>query len=273
LVEFTTEVCGLDGGKQTVELTSEEAAEVDALFSSIRERLNETETREEAEEIFKEAVVELDKYGLIGGLSVKQAQRLVTGGYQDSRIMKIMEKFYGKNQADPKNVNILCLVAGESDDSFFVSLTSIIRVLTAFFSLVWIYLYLPVIFPFIIPLQEKIGIDRDRYWGLLALFLSVWWPFNIGKLVSFGRTIDTPWYGKNYVPAEGWVSSYGLFGIKHLIGSFYGQLPKFLRFPAPFGYAYTGAVGFTGIRIAQDLILSYYFLGFALYVKIGENRP
>jgi len=37
------------------------------------------ETRGEAEAIFKEAVVELDKYGLLGGLSVRQVQRLVTG--------------------------------------------------------------------------------------------------------------------------------------------------------------------------------------------------
>ncbi|UCD14586.1 MAG: hypothetical protein JSW60_03985, partial [Thermoplasmatales archaeon] len=83
MIEFTTEVCGLNGGKQTVKLTQEEADEVGSLFDSIRERLNETETREETEEVFKEAVVELDKYGLLGGLSVKHAQRLVTGGYKN----------------------------------------------------------------------------------------------------------------------------------------------------------------------------------------------
>ena len=85
LVEFTTEVCGLNGGKQTVKLTQEEAEEVEILFDSIRERLNAAESIVEAEEIFKEAVVELDKYGLLGGLRVKQAQRLVTSRYKDSK--------------------------------------------------------------------------------------------------------------------------------------------------------------------------------------------
>ena len=92
LVEITTEVCGLNGGKQTVELTQEEAAEVEALFDSIRERLNNTETREEAEQIFKEAVVELDKYGLLGGLSVKQAQRLAIGSYRNPILKRGLDR-------------------------------------------------------------------------------------------------------------------------------------------------------------------------------------
>jgi len=76
LVEITTEICGLNGGKHTVSLSKEDADEVDRLFDSIKEKLDKVETREESEEIFKEAVVELDKYGLLGGLSVKQAQRI-----------------------------------------------------------------------------------------------------------------------------------------------------------------------------------------------------
>ena len=54
LVEITTEICGLNGGKHTVSLSKEDAEEVEHLFDSIRERLNVTETREEAEQIFKE---------------------------------------------------------------------------------------------------------------------------------------------------------------------------------------------------------------------------
>ena len=65
MVEFTTEICGLNGGKQTVKLTQEEAEEVIQLFSSIEEQLNNTNSMEEAVEIFDEAIVELDRYGAL----------------------------------------------------------------------------------------------------------------------------------------------------------------------------------------------------------------
>ena len=82
LAEFTTEVCGLPGQEpQTVQLTQEQADEVDRLFEDIRTQLDMVETREEAVEIFNEAIVELDRYGLLGGMSVKQAQKLISIGY------------------------------------------------------------------------------------------------------------------------------------------------------------------------------------------------
>jgi hypothetical protein len=85
LVEFDVEFSGL-GKKHTVSLTQQEADEVKQLFDEIEQRLSEIETRAEAEEIFKEAVIELDRYGFIGELSVEQAQRLVTGEYQNIKI-------------------------------------------------------------------------------------------------------------------------------------------------------------------------------------------
>ena len=77
LVEITTEVCGINGGKHTVSLSKEDAEEVDLLFKSIRAQLNNAESREKVVEIFKKAIIELDKYGLLDGLSGKQLQRLV----------------------------------------------------------------------------------------------------------------------------------------------------------------------------------------------------
>ena len=44
-----------------------------------RARLNQTSSREEAVPIFKDAVVELDKYGLLpSGMSVERVQKLIT---------------------------------------------------------------------------------------------------------------------------------------------------------------------------------------------------
>ena len=66
MVEFTTEIYGLPGKEpQTVQLTQREAEAVDKLFEDIRTQLENVETREEAVEIFNEAIVELDRYGLL----------------------------------------------------------------------------------------------------------------------------------------------------------------------------------------------------------------
>ena len=127
-VSFTIEPCGLNSEKQTVELTKEEAEIIKQLFNSIRERLNETETREEAEEVFKEAVVELDKYGLIGDLSIEKAQRLVTGeiGFNLHEKLKsnkycdlVFDKLKNFNSKQGNDENRNCLIVGRTTETFF----------------------------------------------------------------------------------------------------------------------------------------------------------
>jgi hypothetical protein len=75
-VEFTTEISGLNNGKYLVKLTQRQANEVKELFDSIRERLNTAVTKEELDEIFKNAFFELNKFGLLGGLSIKQVKNI-----------------------------------------------------------------------------------------------------------------------------------------------------------------------------------------------------
>ena len=85
LVEVTTQACGIKGfGNTTVKLTREQYQNLEQYLVEFRQRLNQTSTREEAVPIFKEAVVELDKYGLLPkGMSVEKAQRLVIGAKQN----------------------------------------------------------------------------------------------------------------------------------------------------------------------------------------------
>jgi len=106
LVDYNVEFSGL-GKKHTVQLTQEEADEVELLFDDIEQQLSKVETREEAEEIFKEAVVELDKYGLLGGLSVRQAQRLVT-----RKTNRLLEKDW--ILSDDSNNNYMCLLLAKT---------------------------------------------------------------------------------------------------------------------------------------------------------------
>ena len=112
LVEFTTEICGLNSGKQKVKLTREKAEEVEGLFYSIKKQLNAIESMNEAEDIFKEAVIELDKYGLLGGLSVKQVLRLINREYQKHRISNPIEELL-MNKGEGKALeNKYCFISG-----------------------------------------------------------------------------------------------------------------------------------------------------------------
>ena len=118
LVEFDVEFCGL-GKKHTVKITQQEADEVELLFGEIHERLNEVETREEAEEIFKKAAMELNQYGLLPkGMSVEQAQKLVAGEYSKDKGLPIFEKVSHENSIQENQDNFFCFVSGTVYDGY-----------------------------------------------------------------------------------------------------------------------------------------------------------
>ncbi|HVO72986.1 MAG TPA: hypothetical protein VMT35_03120 [Ignavibacteriaceae bacterium] len=72
LIEVTSQACGIQGfGNTTVKLTKQQYKDLEQYLVDFRARLNQTTTREETVPIFKDAVVELNKYGLLlKGLSV-----------------------------------------------------------------------------------------------------------------------------------------------------------------------------------------------------------
>ncbi len=66
LVEVTTQACGIKGyGNTTVKLTREQTIEIDQLFESINIKMNNATSREESVRIYHDAIIELDKYGLL----------------------------------------------------------------------------------------------------------------------------------------------------------------------------------------------------------------
>ena len=266
LVEFTTEVCGLNGGKKTVKLTEEEANEVETLFDSIRERLNTSETRDEAEEVFKEAVIELDKYGLLGGLSVRQAQRLITGKYQDSRVRELMKKLYGIVHVD-NDSNYLCMVAGCTNGSNFLSFPFLISAIPFVIS------FIAYIILWANPSNqnEKLATIFYHLISLLSiptltsyLFSDFVNPFPISNLIFLG------FWGK----CNGWLHTYGLFGKKSYEGTLCGKIDEIfgLNFQM-----HIGVVGFTGLKIflgfnLNHLSMRHLYLGFAPIVEIRTNQ-
>jgi len=248
LVEVTTEFCGLPGQKpQTVQLTPKQTEEVDRLFEDIKTQLDNAETREETIRIFHKAVVELDKYELLGGLSVKQAQRLVTGWYQKDRLNSLPLDEYE---------NRLCLISGRT------SWTKIFRN---------ILYYLAVLYS-IINENELFGLSVIC--AIIAVTQAI--PIDFFKLICFGEFRWQSTYEEgSYRLSEGWIWSLGTKGVQKFDGSFYGNLPLP---PCPMGvpgsmwaHWYPGAVGFTGIHISINN--GAFYIGSALRLKIGEEPP
>lgn len=92
LVEVTTQACGIKGYRDTtIKLTREQYQNLEQYLVEFRARLNQTTTRAEAVPLFKEAVVELNKYGLLPkGMSVERVQKLVTTNQAHPDVEKLM---------------------------------------------------------------------------------------------------------------------------------------------------------------------------------------
>jgi hypothetical protein len=119
LVEVTIEVYGIKGFRNhTVKLTEQQYQNLEQYLIDFRERVNSTTTREETVPLFKEAIVEFNKYGLLPkGISVEHAQRLVTGYYQNSNIVRKIQndvqsiaKIKQNQNLDPNMKNVFCLL-------------------------------------------------------------------------------------------------------------------------------------------------------------------
>ena len=239
LVEVTTQACGIQGyGNTTVKLTREQYQNLEQYLVEFRARLNQTSTREEAVPLFKDAVVELDKYGLLGGLSVESAQRVVNGQIYGKKYNHLFSKMYPlENQSQ---LNYLALVSGNVSGAPFMA--PVLLILTYMLwntpfknDLLWLIFWL--ISVILIPVNAI-------YNNVLPI------PFAFLKNIFM---FNDPWHD-----CTGYVQTFGLLGKKSYEGTLDGVLPPDSQ---------SGIFGFTGIKIHTGTnIYDYFFLGSALAV-------
>lgn len=260
-VKVTSQACGIQGfGNTTVKLTKEQCQDLQKYLVDFRARLNQTKTREEAIPIYKEAVVELAKFGLLPkGMSIEQAQRLVTGEYIPKRIQQTIGDLWKKLPCNyDKNLSILCLIYGQGSYPEM----SINREFIAFAEYVFY-----VLFNIFFPIFDYIF----SYWLFLSFLL---FPlFLIG--VFFGTLLDVYDTFMAVNPLHiftdvlirdvygGLVQSQGINGVRlwqgHLIGDIYRPfLNKFIH---------PGVVGFTGFGLSFNTDTTI-FIGSALLARI-----
>jgi hypothetical protein len=283
LIEVTTQPCGIKGyGDTTVKLTREQYQNLEQYLVDFRARLNETSTREEAVPIFKDAVVELDRYGLLPkGMSVKKAQQIVIGLYQDDNDGQPLKKIRNILQENSSDLikNYFCLIVGRTNTTeywniikwtiglitgsistigdLFVAIYFILDLFSYFFPDVFPHLFqlLEIIFGSIGIFFYKIGIFLfdylySKYWEFLD-----WQPFLLGGNICF--------YG-----GVGWVFTNGLNGIQKINGTLYGQIPYLIKDIGIYSIAPQAIKHFVGLKI-HDYINGDFFIGSALRVKIG----
>ena len=243
-INITSEFTGLKR-KHTVKMTHNEVDEFYAFFDSIYEKLNNTESDDETSLIINEAVLELDRYGLLCGLSVEEVQKRFSNYYKLKGEI-VTNHISGKENSD-------CLIVG--------------RVLRAYF-----------IHPIIIMLDELI---EEKYPNtILSLFMFLYkellafrftygfpyFPIKINTSIALGYFSDDM-YNDGYKPSIGWIMTIGTNGTKGWLGLFTGQLGYFWTL---FNEFYIGVEGFFGIRISNPLTQMTSILGYANKVKIDK---
>jgi hypothetical protein len=129
LTVVTSEVYGIEGvGETTVPLTKQQYQHLKQYLVDFNARLNQTSSREEIGLMFKEAVVELNRYGLLPrGLSVERAQKAVLG----ERFNPIVQNFLKKIPSSDV-INLLCYFFAHTYFAFEDTIWILIEVLTAF---------------------------------------------------------------------------------------------------------------------------------------------
>jgi len=245
LIEIPIQICGLREIKEyTVKLSKEDANRLDILFEDIHRRLNASESRKETISIFKDAVVELDKLGLLIDITVEDAQKLVIGNYETPQIINILRNLYA-NKFENKIDNSFCQVVGSSTKTNIYGwlLSTFYNIVNHFFPFYFIYMWYYLLI---------------SHFNRTTSFLGI---LTFGDWISEWEGIPTD------EPAVGWIWTDGLNGIQEWNGSFYGNYYD-ICWDANGLYdihEMAGASGFTGIKVED------FYLGYALRVRISDT--
>jgi hypothetical protein len=199
LVEVTSQACGIQGfGNTTVKLTKAQYQNLENYLVDFRARLNQTTTREEAVPLFKDAVMELDKYGLLPKrMSIEQAQKLVLGinSCKFKILQKIFDKYY--KEGNDNYTNTLCLVIGLVGFAFFWSILAIVAGM--FYSLgIWaafpIFFYCHIVKPvMLISIIRLFGDQEGEIYSIGLLGFKYLTGYISGTILGFtGLRIAIP---------------------------------------------------------------------------------
>jgi hypothetical protein len=257
LVEVTTQACGSTADKvHTVQLTKRQVREIRQIFDELKSRLSTAESMQETQQIFNDTIVSLSRYNLLPtSMSIEHA---------------FLQKISTKSQVDVKAgemQNSLCSIAGNTSNTHFAKpvtkltmhLYDIMDYSSGNHILVEISTALWIVFNPFSTISQMILKRQGNHCGVS---------------IFFGNFKYYPYPNWLY-PAQGWISTNGINGKQNISGSFWGQKVTSGWQPQDdwhMNYTWRGCIGFTGLitYVGSD---SAYYLGSALYVNVGPNRP
>jgi len=230
--DVTTEFIGLEK-EYTTKLTKEEIQELDTLYDSISDRLNKSLSIEVTIGIFKDAILELDRFGLLGDVGIKETEKLVLDCYQRTILMKVFERAYNREKTSVfLNENIFCLIFGITSGLFFYSY---LAYLSAFLLMLFFLWWFPISY-FIMM--------------FMFYFFTIRNPFCLRRVIVFPKDL-----------AKGKIISFGLNGVRYWNGMLKGLLGDYEG-------EGIGVLGFKGLKIEVVTKPYQYFFGFARRVRI-----
>jgi len=264
--------------EHTVMLTREQIKELKNLIDDFEIKIDNADNKIETEAIYKDTVVSLNDIGILPeGMTVEKAKRLVTGKEHNLAVVKIFKGLYKKNyEKIGDNENIICLVGGWGiNDMFFTR--GIMTVLTP----IWNSLYKTIYdLGKIGPLFELFVYEILLNFFDIPLSIRALRPFGVGYELFFGRKAVSP-DTTRYTPCPVEINSSGLNGKITFNGDMYGQIPQLPiisdinTHDGTISYGYPGIIGFTGVHLIFPSMwgVNIFFLGSALWVKLGEEHP
>ena len=264
LNEVTSEACGIQGYRDTtVKLTREQYKDLEQYLVEFRAQLNQTTTREEAVPLFKDAVVELNKYGLLPrGMSVERAQKLVMQQKLNDYLTELQKRFLTNRFLLNDDEDYFSFIVGATTNTLILGPIPLTCVLTGYIGALMFIIggnELP-------PLIMIMGIGALMFFSSLFIgFLFYSLPGTLFSVIRMGSEAvhwGDPEAPPEYIPSEGWISSFGITGKKTWVGPFYGNMV---------GLGFIGVVGFTGLKIA--LLNDCFYLGSAMKIDISSNPP
>lgn len=209
---------------------------LDMIFDDIYAKIDNVISQEECNLIFKEAVLELDRFGLLGNADLKEVIKLVTSNDGSS---------YS--------------VSGKTSHTTFLGKLGVI-----FYELSEGVFYNRFI----------LGILSEVLWYLFYFMKDFgFFSFHISSWVTFG-THSSDWEGGNddWEPSEGWVKIVEPSGEvnSEYDGKFYGHLGSIGDFGMDVNKIYDYLVGVKGFK---GIFIGDYYMGSAKVVGIGPKHP
>lgn len=269
LVTMTTQACSFTGDTRfTIQLKKQQLKELQTVFDDLQNRLSTATSSEETQRIFKDTIIKLDRYNLLPEeMSVEQAQRLVSYHQRTPPLFQRLPQNIQTQTAAGTIQNSFCSVAGNTTNTHLAKLAKrtalrlyyIIDFNTGNAPLNKMATALFIVFNEIAKINQKILRQNG---------------FHLGVCIYFGNYHYAP-YPDWLSAAHGWISTDGVNGKQNITGSFWGQTMTGGWQPQVdwyMNYTWRGCLGFTGLILYTGNDTAYY-LGSALSVNVGPNRP